>query len=172
MAILLNPRVWIALMLAAVLAFTHFSAYRAGRAAVREDFDAYKLSQAEQRTLADRAREQRNAARQAAIDEEARRAQSQIVALGRDLDTSRAAGQRLRNAILAALAALERSGSDTGSAGAGQGKPRGDTARLLAELLERADARAERVGKYADELAIAAHTCERSHDALSLTSRP
>lgn len=169
MAILLNPRVWLALVLAAFLAFTHFSVYRAGRAAVRADFDAYKLSQAEQRTLADRAREQRNAARQAAVDQEARRVQSQIVALGRDLDTSRAAGQRLRNAI---LTALERSGSDTSAAGAGQGKPRGDTTRLLAELLERADARAERVGKYADSLAIAAQTCERTYDALTSAPAP
>ena len=46
MALLLNPRVWIALVLAGFLAFTHFSAYRAGRAAVRADFDAYKLEQA------------------------------------------------------------------------------------------------------------------------------
>lgn len=164
MALLLNPRNLLILALACLLAFTHFFVYLAGKAEKGKELDSYKLSQAEQRTLADRAREHRNAARQAAVDQEARRAQSQIVALGRDLDTSRAAGQRLRDAI---LTALERSGSDSGAAGAGQGKPRGDTARLLAELLERADARAERVGKYADQLAIAAQTCERSYDALT-----
>lgn len=47
MTALLNPRVWLAVILAAFLAFTHFSAYRSGRAAVRTEFDAYKLSQQE-----------------------------------------------------------------------------------------------------------------------------
>lgn len=36
---LLNPRVWAALVLAAFLAFTHFTAYRSGRAHVRAAWD-------------------------------------------------------------------------------------------------------------------------------------
>jgi len=164
MMALLNPRVLVALALAAALGLFGFFCYRAGKATVRNDFDAYKLAQSEQRTLADRAREHRNAVRQAAIDKEARRAQDQIAALGRDLATSRAAGQRLRDAI---TAAVERAGQDPGVAGAGQGKPGGDPVRLLADVLRRADARAERVSEYADRLAIAAQTCERSYDALT-----
>lgn len=46
MAVLLNPRVLLALALAAFLAFTHFAAYRSGKAVVRADFDAYKIEQA------------------------------------------------------------------------------------------------------------------------------
>lgn len=51
MALLLNPRAWLALALAGFLAFTHFSAYRAGRAAVRADFDAYRLAMQQQADL-------------------------------------------------------------------------------------------------------------------------
>jgi len=47
MALLLNWRVWVAIALAGVLAFSHFFVYRAGKAAVRADFDAYRLSVSE-----------------------------------------------------------------------------------------------------------------------------
>ena len=42
---LLSPRLWIALALAAVLAGTHFAAYRSGRAAVTADWDVERLAQ-------------------------------------------------------------------------------------------------------------------------------
>lgn len=46
MTALLNPRVWLAFAVAAALAFSHFFVYRAGKANVRADFDAYRLAQA------------------------------------------------------------------------------------------------------------------------------
>ena len=61
MAILLNPRVWIALALAAALAFGGAFTYRAGKASVRVEFDKYKLEQAAQTVKAEvaaRAKEQ------------------------------------------------------------------------------------------------------------------
>jgi hypothetical protein len=45
MIALLNPRVWIALALAAFLTFTHFAAYRSGKATVRAEWDAEKVLQ-------------------------------------------------------------------------------------------------------------------------------
>lgn len=45
MTALLNPKVWIAFSLAAALAFSHFFVYRAGKANVRADFDAYRIAQ-------------------------------------------------------------------------------------------------------------------------------
>ena len=42
---LLNPRILIALAIAAALAFTHFSAYRSGKANVRAAWDAEKAQQ-------------------------------------------------------------------------------------------------------------------------------
>ena len=43
---------------------------------------------------------------------------------------------------------------------------------LDCQLLERADARAERVSEYADRLAIAGRTCERYADAVIPVSTP
>lgn len=45
MALLLNWRVWAAIAIAAALAFSHFTVYKAGKAVVRADFDAYRLAQ-------------------------------------------------------------------------------------------------------------------------------
>lgn len=70
MALLLNPRVLLALALTAFLAFTHFSAYRTGRAAVRADFDAYKLAQQQQAETMREARAQ--TARDASVKETTR----------------------------------------------------------------------------------------------------
>jgi hypothetical protein len=69
-ALLLNPRAWLALVLAGFLAFTHFSAYRAGKAAVRADFDAYKLAVQQQAETMREARAQ--SARDAAQKETVR----------------------------------------------------------------------------------------------------
>jgi signal transduction histidine kinase len=48
MTALLNWRLWAAVALAAGLAFTHFTAYRAGKANVRAEWTAEKLKQTEQ----------------------------------------------------------------------------------------------------------------------------
>lgn len=48
MTYLLNPRVWLALALAAVLAFTHFAAYRSGRAMVLAEWNSELTKIAEQ----------------------------------------------------------------------------------------------------------------------------
>lgn len=45
MALLLNWRVWVAIALAGALTFSHFFVYRAGKAVVRADFDAYRIAQ-------------------------------------------------------------------------------------------------------------------------------
>ena len=45
MMALLSPRVWAALVVAAALAFSHFSAYRSGKGTVRAEWDAVKVVQ-------------------------------------------------------------------------------------------------------------------------------
>lgn len=49
MTALLNWRVWAAIVLAAGLAFTHFTAYRSGKAVVRAEWVADKLAESELR---------------------------------------------------------------------------------------------------------------------------
>lgn len=61
MIALLNPKLWGALIAAALLAFVLAFTYRAGKANVRADFDKYKLEQAAQTQRAEvaaRAKEQ------------------------------------------------------------------------------------------------------------------
>jgi len=159
---LLNPRVWIALALAAALALAGLFLYRAGRAAVQVDWNAQKAVDAEARILADRAREARTAARQAAIDEESRHGQEQIAALETELVDVRSDGEWLRSAIRAAAG---RARNLPGAPAAGAGQPGGDAIGVFADLLERADRRAEAVAGYADRLRIAGSVCERSWDA-------
>lgn len=58
-----------------------------------------------------------------------------------------------------------------GVAAAGQGQLGADPLGMFAQLLERADARAERVSEYADRLAIAGRICERYADAMTAPQR-
>lgn len=46
MALLLNWRAWAAIAIVGALAFSHFTAYKTGKAVVRADFDAYRIAQA------------------------------------------------------------------------------------------------------------------------------
>lgn len=163
MAILLDPRFWIRAVVALAILGACFFCYRAGKASKGAEFDAYKLAQAEQRTLADRAREHRNAARQADVDKEARDGQQKFSALEAQRDAARADGERMRSLYLAA-AERARKLSSTVPSGPGQSDP--DPIGVFAGLLERADRRAEAVGGYAQKLRIAGTVCERSFDAL------
>ncbi|MDQ0084598.1 hypothetical protein J2W35_004967 [Variovorax boronicumulans] len=162
MPALLNPKVWIGIFIAVVLAFTHFFVWRSGKATVRNDFDTYKLAQQEQRILADRARSLLAAARQAAVNKEARDGQERIAALETDVAGARADGERMRN-LYRTTAQRARELSRTASTGTGQ--PDSDPIGVFALLLERADTRAEIVGGYADRLRIAGSICERGWDA-------
>lgn len=162
MVALLNPRVWIALGIALALGLAGAFIYRAWKAVVRHDFDAYKLAQQEARILADRARALRTQARQAAVDKEARDGQERIAALETDLARARADGERMRN-LYSSSAQRARDLSRTADAGASQPDP--DPIGVFADLLGRADAREEVVRGYADRLRVAGSICERSWDA-------
>jgi hypothetical protein len=74
MTLLLNPRLWIALALAGVLAFSHFTVYRSGRAAVQAKWDAAAVAQ-ERASQAQTARNlelQRAAERKYVVQQDAR----------------------------------------------------------------------------------------------------
>lgn len=165
MTALLNPRFWIGLGVVIALTLAGAFCYRAGRASLRGEFDAYKLSQAEARIMADRARSIRTEDRQAAVDKEARDGQERIAVLEIDLAGVRADGERMRSAY---RTAADRARAPSKSAAAGSGEPGPDPIGVFAGLLERADAREEVVRGYADRLWIAGSVCERSYDALTV----
>jgi hypothetical protein len=62
---LLSPRLWIALALAGLLAFSHITAYRKGRANVRTQWDAAKVTQ--ERASQEQAARNRELQRQAEL---------------------------------------------------------------------------------------------------------
>jgi hypothetical protein len=162
---LLNPKVWIAIAVAAALAFSHFFMYRAGRASLRGEFDAYKIAQQEARILADRAQRTEEQRRAAAIAQEAANAQTRISALEDDVRHAGAAADGLR---AAAAGAASRSRASACSATASAAQPGGDPLGLLVDVLGRADKRAGELAEYADRLRVAGIACERSYDALTI----
>ena len=98
---LLNPRLWIALALAGVLAGTHFTAYRSGRAAVTANWDVERLAQQTQRADAERDNRAIEAKRTEGVSNADKKYQAQ-----RSVDRAAANGanselQRLRDVIAA-----------------------------------------------------------------------
>jgi len=156
---------WAWLVLAcAVLASVFAFGWRQGGAGPRLELANFKLAQAEQRVLADRAREHRNAARQAAVDKEAQDGQEHIASIERQLVAARADGDGLRADL---KRAEQRARALARAAGTGPGQPDPDPIGVFAGLLERADRRAETVAGYADRLRAAGLVCERGWDKVA-----
>jgi hypothetical protein len=169
MAILLNPRVWLALALAAALAFGGVFCYRAGKANVRADFDKYKLEQATQTQKAEiaaRAEEtRRESEKQKVIDE----ARTETAAAQSAAVDAAAAAVGLRQRV-AALVATSRAASHSSAASGGAGKPDQDALDVLSDVLARSDAVSGDLAAYADSLKISGAACERFSDQLRLTA--
>lgn len=98
-------------------------------------------------------------------DKEAKDAQDQINNLERERDLARADAGRVRNLYLDA--AKRGRQAVACAAGAGEGEQGTDPIGVFAELLIRADERAEAVAGYADRLRVAGVACERTYDAVS-----
>lgn len=98
-------------------------------------------------------------------DKEAKDAQDQINNLERERDLARADAGRVRNLY---LDAAKRGRQAVACAtGAGEGEPGSDPLGVFADMLIRADQRAEAVAGYADRLRIAGESCERQYDSVS-----
>lgn len=163
MAILLNPRVWIALGCAAVLAFVLAFTYRAGKAVVRNEFDAYKLAASQKLIEAEKKQRDIEAQRDKDINEVATNAQAQINALSADLAASRASADGLRDA---AAVAARRARARACAPNPGKGEPDSDPIGVLADVLDRSNERRREVADYADRLRIAGAACEAAYGAL------
>jgi hypothetical protein len=130
MSLLLNPRVLIALALVALLSFTHFTAYRKGKAHVRSEWTlSIAQANAEARTL--------EQARQRRADEAGRLAAAREDRLRLDAAGSADAVRRLRNE-LAASRSSEPSTAATERA-ATVSELLGQCAAAHRELAEKAD---------------------------------
>ncbi len=113
MALLLNWRVWVAIALAAALAFSHFTAYRSGKNHVRTEWKAAiaeaniaarETERLRQRSV-DKAAEL-GAARQARIVADAARARAVAHGLRDELDATRQFSAQSSDAARKSVAAL------------------------------------------------------------------
>lgn len=111
MTALLNWRVWAAIILAAALAFTHYTAYRSGKAVVRAEWNAEKLKQTEQLAAANaeyrRIEQRRNSMVMEALNA-AKKREILAAAAARDLRTEL---DGLRDDLASAGANLSRASS-------------------------------------------------------------
>lgn len=99
---------------------------------------------------------------QTAINQEAANAQNEIDRIETERDAARRDAVGLRQQ----LAAAARAARTACPAGTGEGEPDTDSIGVLADLLARADERAEALAGYADRLRAAGLACERSYDAV------
>lgn len=127
MTALLSPKVWIALALAAALAFSHVFVYRAGRAAIRSQWD----QQIAKDVIAARAKEQQL---QDQANESEKAKDEQIQTINARLD---AALGELRKRPQRPAVMPKDSGAGCRTTGAGLYRDDGD---FLARLAARADA--------------------------------
>lgn len=136
MTALLSPKVWIAIALAAALAFSHFFVYRAGKAEVRTAWDEQKLID----LAAARAKEQEW---QAAADAQQKAKDEQISKINRRLV---AALGELRNRPERPAVVPENSSTCRSGTGAGLYRP--DGAFLIGDAAAAARVASERDACY------------------------
>jgi len=98
---LLSPRLWIALVISAALAFTHFAAYRSGKANIRAQWDAAKVVQQAQAAEATRINHAVESARQTKVIEAQNAAQTRNRKLQADAIAARSELDRMRNQLAA-----------------------------------------------------------------------
>jgi len=165
MAALLNPKVWIAAAAAVALALAGFFLYRAGRASLRGEFDAYKLAQQEARILADKAQRTEEQRRVAAITKGVEDAQPVFRAEARD--AAALPDSRLQQP---AIRYIQRACPNSASAPAGPAAP--DPLVVFADVFGRLERRSEDLARLAGERGAAGALCERSYDALTPSATP
>lgn len=132
MSLLLNPRVWIALALAGLLAFSHFTAYRKGKANVRMEWTASIAEANDEARRLERARQRR-------ADESAQAAATREARIRADAARATDAVRGLRGDI----ESLQRASSDSLTAA-------NNATRVLGDVLQSCTAEYQRVAEDAD----------------------
>jgi hypothetical protein len=153
---LLSPKVWIAIALAGVLAFSHFFVYRAGKAQVRTAWDEQKLVDAEAWRKAEAASREREQSLQTQANETNKVKDAKIRKITAARDD---AIERLRNRPeRPADFVPEAPGTARGATGAGLF--RGDSEFLV------------RLGSSADAIAAERDACYRQYEQIRAAAGP
>ncbi len=168
----LDPRVWLAVVLALALS------YGAGRIQQR-GIDARAFAAERTKAALDAARVQIKATDEARIEEQRRtkeiseiadEATQQVAVARADARAAGNAADRLRERV-SQLVAASRATSNSAAASASTGQPGGDPLDVLVDVLGRTDGAAGQLGEYADNLRSAGLACERAYDALTTAKR-
>lgn len=163
MTILLNPKLWLAIALAGLLAWAGHFLYGAGEAHVQGDFDAYKLAAEESRVLADRATALESERKQSVVNKEIDRAHQETIQARADAAAAGAARDQLHNQLATYVAAVHRL-ADTASAVRSTSVPSATAVDLLAKLYSGSDDAEGAIAAFADGLDRAGSACERISD--------
>lgn len=170
-ALLLSPKAWAAIALAALLVFMgwqriEISDAEKKTAEVRVDLADYKTTAAESAQLLTqsyRAEEgRRETSKQSEIDHE----HIQTAAAQAATVVADAAAGQLRNQLTTYVAAVHRATTDSSPAGGSTSQRGADPLDLLAELYGGDDEAAGEIAQYAGRIGIAGATCERIADGL------
>lgn len=165
---LLPLRDWAYLILAALIALSGFVFVRhereLGAARVEAQLQHERAAVAQAAASAVAAAASESARRELALQEIAHAAQQAVAKISADA----AAGAADRRAFGVQLDAYLRARANTGYPAASAGGPAAsDPAVVLADLLSRADARAEDLARLADERGAAGSACEHAYSALT-----
>lgn len=162
MALLLSPKVWIALAFVALLAIIGGQQVRVNHAKTK--LAEYKLEVAENARLSEQLARQESERMQRGYDEQAAIAREEKAALESDVAKLADVADGVRDE----LAAFKQRAKQNACAVVGsKGKPSADPIDLLAVLYARADREAAAIAEYADRLRQAGIACERSADSLA-----
>jgi Protein of unknown function (DUF2514). len=162
---------WKPLAITLLVAFLLWRAYDAGYDSADAAWklqwtqrDLLDSTAALHREVTERAEEQR---RQAAVNEEKKRADAELAKVQADADAAERAAGGLRSQLTTIQHQL--AGSETGrlSAIAAASAAKAETTRVLAELLGESDKRAGIYAKEADERYTAGSGCERTYDKVT-----
>lgn len=138
-----------------------------GAARVQQSWDAERVSQ-QARAINEGAAAAAETERRVSVQQEViRETTAQLDRARADADAARAAGQRLRDAQRAYIAAALAGAARLDPAAAPGGQAAGAPADLLADLQRRVDEATDGVGRFADESHAAGQACERSYDSLN-----
>jgi biopolymer transport protein ExbB/TolQ len=109
MALFFNPKFWVALVAAAILSFVLFFVYRAGKAAVRTEWDAEKIAQLERNRESERENRNIESARSRNVADAQAKALQRVAAAKDDALAARSTADGLRDDLAAAQRDLSRS---------------------------------------------------------------
>lgn len=169
--LLLLKKYWKPLAISLLVVFSLWRTYNAGYDSAD---GAWKLQWAQRdladstvalhRNVAERAEEQR---RQAAVNEEQKRADEELAKVQADADAAEHARSGLQQQL--ATVQWQLAGSETGrlSALAAASQAKAEAGILLAQLLGEADDLAGKFAEEADERYVAGSTCERTYDKVT-----